>query len=101
MDAVFGEGKPHTHELHTLSFSSAHPHHTESAQAESDPNSETSSLVPHSPTTLRTERATRAPSPEPEEEPNYKPPERTSKSTSLWHRILGRGPEYQAVGDDA
>jgi len=74
MDAVFGE---------------------ESAQADSDPNSETSSLVSHN----RTDRATRAPSPEPEEEPNYKPP---AKQSSLWDRILGRGTQqYQSVSDDA
>jgi len=78
MDAVFGE---------------------ESAQAASDPNSETSSLVSH----VRTDRATRAPSPEPGQEPNYKPPEPSVKPTSLWDRILGRGPQqqYQPVGDDA
>ncbi|KZO96244.1 general substrate transporter [Calocera viscosa TUFC12733] len=75
MDAVFGE---------------------ESAQNASDPNSETSSLVSHN----RTDRATRAPSPDPEEEPIYKAPE-TAKPTSLWDRILGRGGQYQAVGDDS
>ncbi|KZT57064.1 general substrate transporter [Calocera cornea HHB12733] len=82
MDAVFGEGKHYSHEL---------------AQAESDPNSETSSLVSHN----RTDRATRAPSPDREEEPTYKAPETSAKPTSLWDRILGRGAQYQAVSEEA